>query len=49
LIEQGPKAPVQQNFEFAEEHPIIRPLADYTQWLRDALSQQPFTQQECVT
>jgi len=49
LIEQGQKAPVQQNFEFAEEHPIIRPVADYGQWLRDALSQQPSTQQECVT
>lgn len=49
LIEQGQKAPVQQNVEFAEQHPSIRPVADYGQWLRDALSQQPFTQQECVT
>jgi hypothetical protein len=46
LIEQGQGAPVQQNFEFTEEHPIIRPVADYSQWLRDALSQQPSTQQE---
>jgi transposase len=49
LIEQGQKAPVQQNFEFAEEHPIIRPVADYGQWLRDALAGQSSTQQECVT
>jgi hypothetical protein len=46
LIEQGQAAPVQQTFEFAEEHPIIRPVADYGRWLRDALCQQPFTPQE---
>jgi transposase len=49
LIEQGQGAPVQQNFEFAQEHPIIRPVADYGQWLRDALAGQSSTQQECVT
>jgi transposase len=48
LIEQGKEVPVQQNFEFAEKHPIIRPVADYGQWLRDALCQQPSTQQECA-
>lgn len=48
LIQQGQTAPVQQNFEFAQEHPIIRPLADYQQWLRDALCQQPSTRQECA-
>ena len=46
LIEQGQAAPVQQTFEFTEEHPIIRPVADYGRWLRDALCQQPFTPQE---
>jgi hypothetical protein len=45
LIEQGQAAPVQQSFEFTEEHPIIRPVADYSQWLRDALCQ---SQEECV-
>ena len=48
-IEQGPKAPVQQNFEVAEEPPILRPVADDGPWWREALSQQPLTQQECVT
>jgi transposase len=31
---------VQQVFEFASEHPIIRPVADYEQWLNEALTQQ---------
>jgi hypothetical protein len=44
--ERGEAAAVQQSFEFAQEHPIIRPLADYQQWLRDSLSQGPFTPQE---
>jgi hypothetical protein len=43
LISQGQAAPVQQNFEFADQHPIIRPVADYGQWVRDALCQQPST------
>ncbi|HEY2843619.1 MAG TPA: IS21 family transposase [Bryobacteraceae bacterium] len=30
----------QQTFEFASEHPIIRPVADYEQWLNEALTQQ---------
>jgi transposase len=33
-------AAVQQTFDFASEHPIIRPVADYGQWLSDALTQQ---------
>jgi transposase len=43
----------QSNFEFASEHPIIRPVADYGQWVRSALSRDPsFTAgssaEECV-
>jgi len=40
---------------FAQAHPIIRPLADYGQWVRSALagqlhsSVQPFTTEECAT
>jgi hypothetical protein len=59
LIRQGQAAPVQQRFDFAEQHPIIRPVADYGQWLREALAlccQQPSswkgsttTRQECAT
>jgi len=44
LIQQGQKAAIQQNFEFAQEHAIIRPVADYGQFVRDALSGQSFTQ-----
>jgi transposase len=47
LIEQGPAAAVQQNFEFAEEHPIIRPVADYGRWVREALTGESSIQQEC--
>lgn len=49
LIEHQSQAPVQKQFEFASEHAIIRPVADYGQWLRDALTQKPFTPQECAT
>jgi transposase len=62
LIEQQKtkkKVEMQQNFEFvqtfAQAHPIIRPLADYGQWVRRALagqlhsSVQPFTTEECAT
>jgi transposase len=34
----GSSGTVQQTFEFASEHPIIRPVADYGQWLSDALT-----------
>lgn len=40
---------VQEQFNFATEHPIIRPVADYGQWVRDALTQGPFTPQERAT
>jgi hypothetical protein len=29
---------VQQTFEFASEDPIIRPVADYEQFVREALN-----------
>jgi transposase len=42
LITQGTQdVPTQESFAFASEHPIIRPVADYGQWLRDALTQSP--------
>lgn len=37
---------VQEQFDFATEHPIIRPVADYGRWVREALTQgthEPFT------
>jgi hypothetical protein len=34
LKRQDVKQPV---FEFMEEHPLIRPLSDYGQFVRDAL------------
>ena len=42
LIDRGGPSPaVQQNFEFVQEHPIIRDLGDYGQFVRDAISQHP--------
>jgi hypothetical protein len=44
LIKQhgaGTQGTVQQTFAFASEHPIIRPVAEYGQWLAEALSRQP--------
>jgi len=41
LIEHQNTAPVQQHFEFVQEHPIIRGLADYGQFVRDAITQSP--------
>jgi transposase len=39
LITQGTQdVPIQESFAFASEHPLIRPVADYGQWLRDALT-----------
>jgi hypothetical protein len=31
---------VQQNLEFVQEHPIIRDLGDYGQFVRQAITQQ---------
>ena len=48
------KAPLvtQQSFAFASEHPLIRPVADYGQWVRDVLTQQDASStsllQECA-
>ncbi len=49
LIEHQSVAPVQKQFEFASEHVIIRPVADYGRWLRDVLTQKPIHSQECAT
>lgn len=38
--------PVQQNFDFVQEHPIIRGLEDYGRFVRDALLHSPFTPEE---
>ena len=40
LIAHQDQAPIQQHFEFASQHEIIRPVADYGQWLQDALRRQ---------
>jgi transposase len=39
LIEQQNPPTLQQNFEFIGQHPIIRDLADYGQFVRDAITQ----------
>ena len=41
LIKQSTAVPIQQTFQFASEHPIIRPVADYGQWLNKVLARQP--------
>jgi transposase len=41
LIAHQNAAPVQQHFEFVQEHAIIRGLADYGRFVRDAIAQQP--------
>jgi len=40
LIEQQIPPAVQQNLEFVQEHPIIRDLGDYGQFVRQAITQQ---------
>jgi hypothetical protein len=37
----GGSGTVQQNFQFIQEHPIIRDLGDYQQFVREAITQQP--------
>ena len=40
LITQGtPGVATQESFAFASEHPLIRPVADYGQWVREVLTQ----------
>jgi transposase len=41
LAKQQVPVPLQSTLAFASEHPIIRPVADYGQWLTEALSRQP--------
>ncbi|MEO8225403.1 MAG: IS21 family transposase [Gammaproteobacteria bacterium] len=42
LIDRSNPAPaVQQSFEFIQQHPIIRDLGDYGQFVRDAITQTP--------
>ena len=38
LLAQRRSLARQGSFAFAQEHPLIRPLADYGQWLREALA-----------
>jgi hypothetical protein len=39
LIEQHAPAAIQQTFQFVQEHPIIRDLGDYGQFVREAITQ----------
>jgi transposase len=38
ITEKQPLVTTQESFAFASEHPLIRPVADYGQWVRDALT-----------
>ena len=51
LIEQQPgEQQTQTMMPFIAEHPIIRPVDEYGQWIREALSQtQTSSTQECLT
>ena len=52
ITEKAPLVTTQQSFAFASEHPLIRPVADYGQWVRDVLTQQDASStsllQECA-
>lgn len=48
LIQRQTPPCIQQNFEFASQHEIIRPVADYGQFVREALGGQASIQQERV-
>jgi transposase len=41
LIDHQNPPSIQQSFEFIEQHPIIRDLGDYGQFVREAITQQP--------
>lgn len=41
LVEQQNPPALQQRFEFIEQHPIIRDLAEYGQFVRDAIATGP--------
>lgn len=45
LIDHQNPPSIQQDFAFVQEHAIIRDLGDYGQFVRDALTQQPFIQE----
>ena len=47
IVRQTPPC-IQQNFAFASQHEIIRPVADYGQFVREALSGQSSIQEERV-
>ena len=50
LIKRQPAAQEQSTLPFIAEHPIIRPVDDYGQWVREALSQTRLAQtQECIS
>jgi transposase len=38
ITAKQPLVTTQESFAFASEHPLIRPVADYGQWVRDALT-----------
>jgi len=44
LINHQNPASIQQDFAFVQQHPIIRDLGDYGQFVREAISQQPSLQ-----
>jgi transposase len=46
LLEQTVAAAEQQTFEFTQQHPIIRDLGDYGQFVRDAINSHPSSLQE---
>jgi hypothetical protein len=46
LIQHQDNVPVQRHFEFIQEHPIIRNLGDYEQFVRQVITQTPV--QECI-
>jgi transposase len=41
LVEQHNPPAVQQSFQFVQEHPIIRGMSDYEQFVREAIARQP--------
>ena len=51
ITEKTPPVTTQECFAFASEHPLIRPVADYGQWVRDALTRDAAPTsllQECI-
>jgi len=48
LLEHHNPPAIQQDLQFIQQHPIIRSLGDYEQFVRQAISHQPSLQQESV-